>query len=56
MWWQMINFVALMGMGAVWTAGVQACNSAFIPLIMSEGVRGLFMIYHVRCIDTRARR
>jgi len=56
MWWQMINFVALMGMGAVWIAGVQACNSAFIPLIMSEGVRTLFMIYHVRCIDTKSRR
>ena len=42
MWWQMINFVALIGMCVVWIAGIQACNSAFIPLIISDGVRSLF--------------
>lgn len=55
MWWQMINFVALIGMCVVWIAGIQACNSAFIPLIISDGVRSLFFIFYSRCSTAQSR-
>ena len=56
MWWQMINFVALIAMCVVWIAGIQACNSAFIPLILSDGVRSLFFIFYTRCSTPQNRR
>lgn len=56
MWLQMIIFVALIGMCAVWIAGAQAFNSAFIPLIISEGVRSLFSIFSTRCTFTHPHR
>ncbi len=55
MWWQMINFVALIGMCVVWIAGIQAMNSAFIPLIISDGVRSLFFIFYSRCTTPQNR-
>lgn len=55
MWWQIINFVALIGMCVVWTAGIQAFNSAFIPLIISDGVRSLFFIFYSRCTTPQNR-
>lgn len=56
MWWQMINFVALICMCVVWIAGIQACNSAFIPLVISDGVRSLFFIFYNRCSTPQSRR
>lgn len=51
MWWQFINFVALIGLCAVWIGGAQACNGAFIPLIASDMIRSLYFIYYSRCIS-----
>ncbi|MCM1028992.1 MAG: DUF4105 domain-containing protein [Pseudoflavonifractor sp.] len=56
MWWQIINFVAMMGLCVVWIAGAQACNIAFIPLIISDIIRSLFFIFHTRCISPSSHR
>ncbi len=51
MWWQFINFVALMGLCVVWIGGIQAYNGAFIPLVISDMIRSLYFIYYIRCIS-----
>ncbi|MDE5626532.1 MAG: hypothetical protein K2I58_01085, partial [Candidatus Amulumruptor sp.] len=54
-WWQIINFVALIGLCVVFVVGIQACNGAFIPLIVSDMVRSLFFIFYVRCFNPTSR-
>ena len=55
LWWQIINFVALIGLCVVFVVGIQACNGAFIPLIVSDMVRSLFFIFYVRCFNPTSR-
>lgn len=55
MWWQIINFVALIGLCVVFVVGIQAYNGAFIPLIVSDMVRSLFFIFYVRCFNPSSR-
>ena len=55
MWWQIINFVALIGLCVVFIIGIQAYNGAFIPLIVSDMVRSLFFIFYVRCFNPSSR-
>ena len=45
MWWQIINFAALMSLLILWYYIPQSANAAFLPLIGAEIVRGASYIY-----------
>lgn len=52
-WYGICNFVAMLALGVVWISGIQAFNIAFIPLIISDGIRSLFFIFNpLRCLPT----